>query len=551
MSDALRNGPLILVIRDGWGENPHAEHDSFNAVRLARTPVDDALQTNWPHTLIRTSGEDVGLPAGTMGNSEVGHQNIGAGRIVDQEIMRITRAIRSGAFFEKPALIGAFDHARQTGGAVHLIGLVSDGQVHSDIEHLFALLDMARRLDVPGDRLFIHAFTDGRDVGPTTGLGFLEQLTKQLSNGCASHGMPRIASVSGRYYAMDRDHRWERIAMAYAAMTGKIVMHGNKSCTAQAACDPLAVVTSWYGQTADPNRSGDEFIPPTTIIDAAGSPIGPVQDGDSIIFFNFRGDRPRELTKAFVLDDETWKRVKNGGFDRGARLDNLYFCTMTGYEAGLPVSAIAFEKPPRMTNILGEVISCAGLTQFRCAETEKFAHVTFFFNDYREEPFPGEARVLIQSPTDVTTYDQKPEMSAYGVCDAVISRLNAPDCESLIVVNFANPDMVGHSGRLQAVIRAVEVVDECVGRIVEAALARGASLIITADHGNAEQMFDPIHNSPHTAHTTFDVPLYVVGQRFRRASLRAGGRLADIAPTALAMLEIQQPIEMTGHSLLA
>ena len=297
--------------------------------------------------------------------------------------------------------------------------------------------------------------------------------------------------------------------------------------------------------------TGDEFISPTQLVDETGKPIGTVSDGDSIIFFNYRGDRPRELTRAFVLDDALWEQVPKGGFDRGPKLRDLYFCSMSEYEKGLPVSAVAFSKPPRLNAILGDVVSQAGLRQFRCAETEKFPHITFFFNDYREEPFQGENRLLVPSLRDVTTYDQKPEMSANDVCQGVLDRLHSEDCESLIVVNFANPDMVGHTGMLEPVIQAVQVVDDCVGRILDVLLSKGGSAIVTADHGNAEQMWNPHEDCPHTAHTLYDVPLIVVGEHYRNSSLRGGGRLADIAPTLLSMLELDTPVEMTGTSLFA
>lgn len=549
--------PVVLIIRDGWGENPNPEHDSFNAIKLANTPVADRLMREWPHALVITCGEDVGLPTGTMGNSEVGHQNIGAGRIVDQEIMRITRAIRSGEFFHNRAFAAAIEHARRTGGNLHLLGLVSDGQVHSDIEHLFALIDLAAQRQFPGERAFVHVITDGRDVGPTTGLGFVQRLEAKLA--ASKHVLGRIASVSGRYYAMDRDNRWERVAQAYAAMTGRRVQHPllPRGYAVRRAPSALEAIQSYYPQPSEPSRSGDEFIPPTQIIDpATDHPAALIGNGDAVIFFNFRGDRPREIIRAFQMDDALWGKVANalpegkGGFERGVQLRDLFFCTMSGYESGLPVNAIAFDKPPKMPNILGEVVSRGGLRQFRCAETEKFPHVTFFFNDYREEAFAGEHRELIPSPRDVTTYDQKPQMSAPGVCEAVLHRLGAADCEPLIVVNFANPDMVGHTGNLQAAIKAVEVVDECVGRIVETALKRGGSLIITADHGNAEQMWNPETNAPHTAHTVYDVPLIVVGETYRGWRVRRGGRLADIAPTVLAMMGLTAPAEMTGRSLL-
>jgi 2,3-bisphosphoglycerate-independent phosphoglycerate mutase len=547
--------PTVLIIRDGWGENPHREHDAFNAVKLAKTPVAHQLMREWPNTLVITCGEDVGLPPGTMGNSEVGHQNIGAGRIVDQELMRITRAIRDGSFFQNRAFLAAIDHARQNNSQLHLLGLVSNGYVHSDIEHLFALIDLIKQQNFPGERVFIHAITDGRDVGPSTGLDFITQLQARLAS---SHPdvmkRPRIATVIGRYYAMDRDNRWERVAQAFATLTGREVHHAlmPRGFKPRHATSATEAVQHYYDRPSEPSRTGDEFVLPTQIVDAhSDRPLATIGDNDAVIFSNFRGDRPREITKAFVLSDHGWKNVTNGGFDRSAPIRNLFFCTMAGYEKGLPVSAIAFEKPPKMPNILGEVVSKAGLAQFRCAETEKFPHVTFFFNDYREEPFAGEKRELIPSPKDITTYDQKPQMSAQGVCDAVLRRLAAEDCEPLIIVNFANPDMVGHTGKLDAAIKAVEVVDECVGRIVDATLARGGSLIVMADHGNAEQMWDPETNSPHTAHTTYDVPLIVIGEKFRGRSLRSGSRLADIAPTILQMIGLTQPSEMTGRSLLA
>ncbi len=541
MTSQPSNAPLVLIIRDGWGENPNAEHNPFNAVKLANTPVDAQLRRDWPMTLVTTCGESVGLPPGTMGNSEVGHQNIGAGRIVDQELMRITHAIRDGTFFENPSLVEAMQRpfAGDRDGHVHLMGLLSDGQVHSDIEHLFALIDLAKQQNVSADRLLIHVITDGRDVGPKSAVRYLSALQEKLHEA----GVGRIATVCGRYYTMDRDHRWQRTAWAYRLLTGR----GSSDAALRTAATAIDAVEHFYKNPPEPSRIGDEFIEPTLIASVDDPHI---QDGDSVIFFNFRGDRPRQITRAFMLADEQWAQVQGGGFDRGQRVEDLYFCTMSGYEAGLPVSAIAFEKPPKLPNVLGQVISEAGLTQFRCAETEKFAHVTFFFNDYREDPLEHEHRELIPSPQDVSTYDQKPEMSAEGVCNAVCERLARDPVPELFVVNFANPDMVGHTGNLDAVIKAVETVDKCVGRIVEAALARGGSLIVTADHGNAEQMWDPEHDSPHTAHTVNDVPLFVVGKPFRNATLRPGGILGDIAPTLLDMLGIPQPKEMTGRSLL-
>jgi 2,3-bisphosphoglycerate-independent phosphoglycerate mutase len=543
-SSVLHNLPLVLVIRDGWGRNPHPEHAAFDATRIARTPTADRLERDWPSTLVRTSGEDVGLPVGpdgpVMGNSEVGHQNIGAGRIVDQEVMRITRAIRDGRFFANPTLRGAFAHATATGGRVHILGLASDGQVHSDLSHCLALLDMAKREGFPGDRVFVHAITDGRDTAPRSGLGFLRTLDEH----CRTSGVGRVATVVGRFYAMDRDHRWERVQTAYEALVRGVE---------RVAPSAVEALERYYAAPTDASRGGDEFVLPTVIApaDAPELPrISRIASGDAVIFFNYRGDRPREITKAFVYDDAAWKAVQGGGFDRGERLANLYFATMAEYEEGLPVRVV-FERPERMPMILGETLAAAGLAQFRCAETEKYPHVTFFFNDYREEPFPLERRELIASPRDVATYDLKPEMSAAGVRDAVLRRLAAPDCEPVIIVNFANGDMVGHTGKLDAAVRACEVVDACVGAIMDATLARGGSLIVFADHGNCEQMWDPVANCPHTAHTNFDVPLFVVGSAFRGRRLRSGGRLADIAPTALAMIGLEQPAAMTGVSLLA
>jgi len=525
------HAPLVLIVRDGWGENPNSEHDRFNAVRLAVTPVADRLAKEYPATLIRTSGRDVGLPAGVMGNSEVGHQNIGAGRIVGQELVRITDAVHDGSFAENRALNAAFDHVAPTGGTVHLLGLVSDGKVHSDMEHLFALIDLAAGRDLPADRLLVHTITDGRDTAPHMGLGFVQQVQQRLD----SAGVGRIGSVIGRYWAMDRDNRWERVVRAYDCLAGR-----GEVATAPSAAE---AIQAYYDQPSEPGCAGDEFIVPTRIGD------GVVREGDAVVFFNFRGDRPRELTRAFTLDDAAWSKVDNG-FDRPTKIDNVFFCTMTEYEQGLPVSAVAFDKPPKMSDILGDVVSKAGLTQIRCAETEKYPHVTFFFNDYREEPFDGERRLLVPSPRNVSTYDQKPEMSAYPVCIGLLERLEQDDCEKLLIVNFANGDMVGHTGNLAAATEAIEVVDECVGSIVQATLARHGSVIVTADHGNAEQMWDPDKNCPHTAHTTHDVPLIMVGEAFKGKPIRDGGRLADIAPTVLAILGIDQPAAMTGEPLL-
>lgn len=532
----LTKRPVVIIIRDGWGHNPHPEWNEANAVHLAKTPVNNRLVAEYPTVQIRTSGEDVGLPPGVMGNSEVGHQNIGAGRIVDQEVMRITRTINNGSFFENEALVGAFEHAKKTGGSVHLLGLFSDGRVHSDMDHAFAVIDLCRRLGFDGGRFFVHAITDGRDTSPTSGLGFVEQLEKKLGEA----GVGRVAGVVGRYYAMDRDNRWDRVEQAYMLLT-----RGSRHVAKSA----VEAVRHYYDNPTEPSRTGDEFIAPTSVSPSGEvEPAQRVRSGDAVIFFNYRGDRPRELCKAFVLPDEPWRQVPNDGFDRGEKLDNLFFVGMTGYEKGLPIR-VAFEKPPRMVNIFGSYLSDLGLRQFRCAETEKYPHVTFFFNDYRDEPFEGEDRQIIPSPRDVTTYDQKPEMSAPGVTEEMLRRIASDEYDAMIL-NYANGDMVGHTGSLEAAIKAVETVDACVGRVVEAVLERGGACIVTADHGNCEQMTDPATGGPHTAHTTYEVDLIVVDDRVKGAALKQGGRLADICPTALALMGLPQPDEMTGQSLL-
>ncbi len=544
---SLKNTPCVLIIRDGWGENPYPEHDAFNAVKLARTPVADKLMQGYPHTLIKTSGMDVGLPDGTMGNSEVGHQNIGAGRIVDQESVRITRACREGTLGQIAALTGPIEASRDAGRAVHLLGICSDAGVHGLIEHLEALLKLCKELRHP--RVLLHLFTDGRDTGPFSGLEFVSHVERRLTE----LGVGKIASVIGRYWAMDRDNRWERVERAYACLTGR----GVDAARVALAPSGAAAVQSHYDSPASDGMKGDEFVAPTMIGASRDEAMSRrIRSGDAAIFYNYRGDRPREIVSAFVLPDEQWAQVapspesNRRGFDRGEKLA-LDFVGMTAYSEALAAHMkVAFPKAPKMENVAGQYVSELGLTQFRCAETEKFPHVTFFFNDYRDEPFAGESRMILPSPKDVATYDLKPEMSAAAVRDAVLARLAAPDCEPFIVVNFANGDMVGHTGVLDAAVRACEVVDYCVGAIVEKTLARGGSLMVTADHGNAEQMFDPQTGSPHTAHTIYDVPLIVVGAAFVGRTLRAGGRLADIAPTMFDMMGVERPQAMTGRSLL-
>lgn len=539
-STSLKNTPCVLIVRDGWGQSPHRDRDATNAVLRAATPVDAAIARDYPRTLIATSGEDVGLPVDlhgpVMGNSEVGHQNIGAGRIVDQELMRITNAVRRGELDTHPTLVAAVAHIARTGGSLHYLGLVSDGQVHSDLGHLLALVDFAAKKAVPADRLHIHAITDGRDTPPRSAPGYFRTLEAHL----AARQIGSVATVIGRFYAMDRDHRWERVKAAYDALVRPI---------ARRATSALEAVESYYASPTDTSRGGDEFVLPTQIGFDESVARSRIKPGDAVLFFNFRGDRPRELTKAFVLDAPAWAMVEQGGFDRGPRLGDLFFATLAEYETGLPVELV-FRRPPKMANILGAWLAAHGVSQFRCAETEKFPHVTFFMNDYREEPFPGESRVIVPSPKDVATYDLKPEMSAAGVRDAVLARLAAPDCEPVIVVNFANGDMVGHTGSLEATMTAIEVVDACVGRILDAVLARGGSAIVTADHGNAEEMWDTRANCPHTAHTNYPVPCSVVGKAFAGRKLRGGGRLGDLAPTLLEMIGLPKPTEMTGKSLL-
>ncbi len=535
----LKKRPFLLLIRDGWGRNPNPKFNDTNAVYLANTPVEDALLATYPSALVASSGEDVGVPAGTMGNSEVGHQNIGAGRIVDQEVMRITREIREGRFFENEVLSGVFDHAMRTGGKVHLTGLCSDVGVHSILPHLYAILEMAKKKRFPGERVFLHFVGDGRDSPPDSGFDYCRQIETRM----AELGVGRIATVVGRFYAMDRDNRWDRVEKAYRLMVDG---QGRKSSGA------LEAIQYYYEHPTNSSQVGDEFIEPTVIVDADCQPLALVGDGDAFIHFNFRGDRPREITRAFTYDTFPYTAEDKGearqmGFDRGRKIEDLYYATLTAYAKDLPVK-VAFPKLPRMNNIAGQVWSDLGLRQFRCAETEKYAHVTFFFNDYREEPFPGEDHKLVDSPK-VSTYDLKPEMSAPEVCQAVLEAIES-DKYDVLVVNFANGDMVGHTGNLQAAIKAIETVDECDGKLIEAVRAKGGFAIVCADHGNSEQMFDPTTNGAYTAHTTSDTPLILVDDDRKGAKLRSSGRLADIVPTALEVMGIDKPAEMTGESLL-
>lgn len=510
----------MLIIRDGWGFNPDTSEDATNAIKCANTPVDNRLMKDYASTLIHTYGEYVGLPDGTMGNSEVGHQNIGAGRIVPQESVRLSHTIREGSFFENEEFLKMIDSVKKNNGKMHVMGLCSDIGVHSLLFHLYGLLELAKRHDL--EEVYIHAFTDGRDSPPTSGKGYLADIEAKAK----ALGIGKIASVMGRFYAMDRDSRWDRVEKAFDCLR-----HGK----GQQGKSVSQVMQDSYD-----NEITDEFIEPTCLVNEQGEPAALIQDGDGVVFFNFRGDRPRELTRAFVDPAFT-------GFERAVKPELSFVC-MTQYDATIP-APVAFVKPPKMKNILAEYLSDLGLKQFRCAETEKYAHVTFFFNDYTEKPFKGEDRQIVPSPK-VRTYDLKPEMSAYEVADVVLERLDQDEYD-VMIVNFANPDMVGHTGDLQAAIKAAEVVDECVGKILEKLEAMGGAAIVTADHGNSEKMADGSPDTPYTAHTVGDVPLVLFDEQYSDRTLRQDGTLADIAPTMLEMMGIAQPEDMTGKSLLA
>ena len=521
--------PVLLIIRDGWGKNPHPEQDPFNATHLAKKPCDDMLHARYPVALVKASGLDVGLPDGVMGNSEVGHENIGAGRVVNQELVRINKLFSDQLLASNGVWRAVVERVRSRGSRLHLMGIVSDAGVHGMLEHLYGILAQARADGIPPERVFIHAFTDGRDTPPTSGLGYVRQVDAK----CRELGIGRIASVCGRFWAMDRDNRWERVSRAYDLLTGRKVE--------ATAPDAAAAVQAYYDKPISATQGGDEFVAPTAITGKDGKPLAFIADGDAVIFYNYRGDRPREITKAFVVDGFR-------DFDRGPKLD-LYYATMTEYESGLPVHVI-LPKPEKLKNILGEVVSNAGLAQFRCAETEKNPHVTFFFNNYRKEPFKGEERACPASPK-VPTYDLQPEMSASAVTAlarvAILSGKYA-----LIVVNYANPDMVGHTGSLPAAIKAVEATDAGVGELLDALSKMGGFAVIGADHGNCEQMWDPVHNAPHTSHTLNLVEFFVVGEGYAagKTRMRTGGNLADIAPTVLQLMGIPKPAEMTGESLI-
>lgn len=507
--------PVVLAILDGWG---HRESAEANAIATAQTPIFDSLQAAYPHTLINTSGKDVGLPNGQMGNSEVGHLNLGAGRVVPQELVRISDAVEDGSILENPELIAACTKANAAGGKLHLIGLCSEGGVHSHLKHILGLLKLAKSNNVKD--VCIHAITDGRDTYTTEGIKALSKIQDFINK----VGIGRIVTISGRYFAMDRDRRWDRVQQAYKIMTRDNITD-NRSVP--------EILESFYDQEIT-----DEFITPTRIASGA------VEAGDSVIFYNFRPDRARQLTYAFVNDSFD-------GFTR-EKIDPLHFVTFTQYDANAPVE-VAF-KPQNLTNILGEVIADHGLRQFRTSETEKYPHVTYFFNGGLEQPLEGEDREMVQSPM-VATYDRAPEMSAVAVTDVVCNAVKK-QIYSLIVVNYANPDMVGHTGNLEAAVTAIETVDKCLGKLVETVNQAGGTLLITADHGNAEYMKDQDGNL-WTAHTTNPVPFILVEGEARKivghgtkVPLREGGCLADVAPTILEILQLTQPAEMTGRSLI-
>jgi len=482
----MNRKPALLIIRDGWGENHNSAHDKFNAVKLANTPCADHIRKAFPRAEINACGIAVGLPERVMGNSEVGHQNIGAGRVVDQELVRISKAFASGELRNNATLIAAFDRVKRNASKLHLLGIVSDAGVHGLIEHLLSLLALVKEAGI--SEVYLHAFTDGRDTSPRSGLGYIRLIETKMKE----MGVGRIATVCGRFWSMDRDTRWERVQQAYDCLTGRVA--GNKVTSAEDA------VQHYYDHPLDELRKGDEFVTPSWVVDESGVPIATIGNGDSVIFYNYRGDRPREITRAFIDDDFD-------GFERGEKLD-LYYATMTEYQSGLCPNLV-FERPPKMKAILGLYLSELGIPQFRCAETEKYPHVTFFFNDYREEPFPGEDRKIIPSTKEVTTYDQKPEMSARGICEATKEAIRSGKY-GLIVVNFANPDMVGHTGSLEAVIRACEVVDQCVGELLVTLAEADGVALVTADHGNADQMWDTDVDGPHTSHTLNPVEVVII-----------------------------------------
>ena len=505
----MPNKPLVLIIMDGWGVRESSDN---NAVKLAKSQIVNTLAKEYPSTTLGCSGGSVGLPEGQMGNSEVGHLNIGAGRIVYQELTRITKSIKDGDFFNNKALLDAINNVRKSRSALHVMGLVSDGGVHSDNKHLYAILELAKRSNI--NNVYIHCFMDGRDTPPESGKKYIEELQSKIND----LKIGKIATIIGRYYAMDRDKRWERVELAYDAMSSGIGLSEK---------DPVQAMQNAYNR-----KETDEFIKPIII---KGSPL--ISDNDSLIFFNFRGDRAREITRCFTDD-------KFDGFERKCH-PKVHFVCLTQYDITIKAS-IAY-SPQELKNILSEVFSKKGLKQLRIAETEKYAHVTFFFNGGVEKPYPNEDRILIPSPK-VATYDLKPEMSAYEVTDRVLKEIESGKYD-VVIMNYANCDMVGHSGILKAAIAAVEAVNISVGRVEELVKKLGGITMITADHGNAEQMYDTTTHGPHTAHTCNKVPFILISDK-KDLKLRNDGILADIAPTILELLGIEKPKEMTGRSLI-
>lgn len=505
----------VLMILDGYGLNDRKDH---NAVAEANTPVMDKLMKEYPYVKGNASGMAVGLPEGQMGNSEVGHLNMGAGRIVYQELTRITKEIQDGTFFENPALVKAMENCKANDSALHIYGLVSDGGVHSHITHLYGVLEMAKKFDLK--KVYVHCFLDGRDTPPASGKGYVEQLEEEMKK----LGVGKVASVCGRYYAMDRDNNYDRVELAYKALTK------GEGLTAESATTGI--------QASYDRDETDEFVKPTVVVED-GKPVATIQDKDSIVFINFRPDRAREITHAFCDDDFK-------GFERGKRLDVTYVC-FSDYDPTIPNKDVAFHKIA-VTNTFGEWLAANNMTQARIAETEKYAHVTFFFNGGVEEPNKGEDRILVNSPKDVATYDLKPEMSAYEVCDKLCAAIKSEKYD-VIIINFANPDMVGHTGVEAAAIKAVETVDECVGKAVDALLSVNGTMFICADHGNCEQLVDYETGAPFTAHTTNPVPFILVNYD-PAYTLKEGGCLADIVPTLIETMGMTKPAEMTGKSLL-
>ena len=506
--------PTVLMILDGYGLS---EKTKGNAVAEASTPVMDKLMAEYPFVRGNASGMAVGLPEGQMGNSEVGHLNMGAGRIVYQDLTKITKSIQDGDFFENEALLAACENVKKNDSALHLYGLVSDGGVHSHNTHIYGLLELAKRQGI--SKVYVHCFLDGRDTPPESGKEYVQELSDKMKE----IGVGEIASVMGRYYAMDRDNRWDRVELAYNAL---VKGEGN-TCE-----DAVEAVQKSY----DDGKT-DEFVVPA-VITKDGKPVATIKDNDSIIFFNFRPDRAREITRAFCADEFD-------GFDRGERIHTTYVC-FTEYDVTIPNKLVAFHKT-EITNTFGEFLAANHMTQARIAETEKYAHVTFFFNGGVEEPNPGEDRILVKSPK-VATYDLKPEMSAYEVCDKLVEAIRSQKYD-VIIINFAHPDMVGHTGVEAAAIKAIEAVDECVGKAVDAIKEVDGQMFICADHGNAEQLIDETTGEPFTAHTTNQVPFILVNAD-QAYGLREGGCLADIAPTLIEMMGMKQPKEMTGTSLL-